>query len=265
MKLYGLVTPSHEILLEQWLLPTLKDPYEIRIQSSPQIGQPEQHLYGSREFNQTTLVKVDLIIRAVQENMGTLFLFTDMDIQFFQETGKLLRRLMRRKDLLFQRDSPSGIPCTGFFCCRGSPETLRFWQQVRKSMERCPEKDDQQTVNELLLLGRIPPGREHSGWKIFHWFLWRKNIAGERLRRSIRFMLRLKNPYRFRWGFLPKEFFGGGTLTGKSWEPGLLLPVPKKIVLHHANWTVGVENKLAQLAYVRSVVANRRSQNLQPN
>jgi hypothetical protein len=58
-------------------------------------------------------------------------------------------------------------------------------------------------------------------------------------------------------GYLPVEFFGGGSLTGKQWQPGDLLDAPAGVVMHHANFTMGIENKVAQLRYVRSVVEER--------
>jgi hypothetical protein len=61
-----------------------------------------------------------------------------------------------------------------------------------------------------------------------------------------------------KWKYLPVEFFGGGTLTGTLWEPGLPLTVPENIFVHHANWTVGVSNKIAQLSYVRKIVEERK-------
>jgi len=33
--------------------------------------------------------------------------------------------------------------------------------------------------------------------------------------------------------------------------------VPKDIVMHHANWTVGIKNKIAQLEYLRDIVKGR--------
>jgi hypothetical protein len=57
-----------------------------------------------------------------------------------------------------------------------------------------------------------------------------------------------------RWGFLPLTFFGGGTLTARIWNPGDELPVPDGIVMHHANFTCGVPNKIKQCEYVRGKV-----------
>jgi len=65
------------------------------------------------------------------------------------------------------------------------------------------------------------------------------------------------NPYEIRWGYLPNQFFGGGTLKGKYWWPGLPLAVPDNIVMHHANFTFSIKNKVMQLTYVKENVEER--------
>jgi hypothetical protein len=53
---------------------------------------------------------------------------------------------------------------------------------------------------------------------------------------------------------LPDTFLSGGTLTGKRWNPGDYLQLLDGIYMHHANWTIGVENKITQLKYVKALV-----------
>ena len=68
----------------------------------------------------------------------------------------------------------------------------------------------------------------------------------------------LPGPYRIKWAYLPKEFYCGGILTGKHWQPGTELPLPRNIFLHHANWTIGIENKIAQLKLVKDMIEHRK-------
>ena len=74
---------------------------------------------------------------------------------------------------------------------------------------------------------------------------------------ALKHFLRESNPFHIKWGYLPIEFFGGGTLTCKIWEPGKSLPVPQNIIMHHANFTKGVDNKIAQLHYIKDIVKQR--------
>jgi hypothetical protein len=75
-----------------------------------------------------------------------------------------------------------------------------------------------------------------------------------------------KNPYDIVWDYLPNVFFGAGTLAaypGYLWKPGRTLEIPAGILIHHANWTRGVKNKIAQLEYVRDIVHKRETKTME--
>lgn len=65
---------------------------------------------------------------------------------------------------------------------------------------------------------------------------------------------------KIKYGYFPKTFFGGGTFSGKEWVPGMLLHVPQNPIMHHANFTIGIQNKVAQLEYVRNIVTARATE-----
>jgi len=174
-------------------------------------------------WTDTTIRKVDLIIRAIKENWGSIFIFSDVDIQFFCPIQKRIFELMEGKDMIIQKNAPNGVLCSGFFACRGNEKTLRLWQDVKKTMQKSKLHSDQKSLNRCI--------KRHSQ----------------------------KNPYNVVWSYLPSTFFGGGTLTGREWYPGIHLKVPHGILMHHANWTKGVKNKIAQLVYVRKVVNKRKT------
>ena len=48
-----------------------------------------------------------------------------------------------------------------------------------------------------------------------------------------------------RFGYLPAQFFGAGTFNAKIWQMGQRFYIPKFPIMFHANWTVGVDNKIA--------------------
>src|ERR1035437_51974 len=58
-------------------------------------------------------------------------------------------------------------------------------------------------------------------------------------------------------GRLPEGFFTPGTRSAKRWQPGMEIEIPDPIWMHHANWTVGVQNKVEQLRVVRRLVQSR--------
>ena len=144
-----------------------------------------------------------------------LMVFSDVDVQFFAEFAASLECLLGQNEIVCQAESPGGTYCTGLFVCRSSPQVVRLWEDVSTELARGDgDEHDQDAFNRLLRSNRSP----------------------------------------VRCGYLPYAFFGGGTLTGTRWFPGDYLPIPATIVLHHANFTVGVPNKVAQLTYVRQRV-----------
>ena len=220
IKLYALYTPSHEVLKDKFFLPSIQDDFEIICEFSEQTCPSVKFM--EEGWTQTTIKKVDLILRAIQENWGSIFIFSDVDIQFFCPIKKAILKLMKGKDIVMQKNNPEGVLCTGFFACRANEKTLQLWTDVKKMMQQNSLNSDQNSFNHCI--------KRHNK----------------------------TNPYNVVWDYLPKTFFGAGTLTGFLWYPGMLLPIPKNIMMHHANWTKGINNKIAQLIYVRSEVMRRR-------
>ncbi len=216
IRMYSFYTPSHQVLKDNWFLPTIQDDYEVIIKLGEQRCPSAK--FRQDGWVETTLDKVDVIIEAIEQNWGNIFIFADIDIQFFKPTEQLILEAMSGKDMVVQRDNPSGVICSGFFACRANEKTLQLWKAVKQFMID-NHRDDQNSLNKFM---------------------------------------RHKNPFDIKWDYLPSEFFGGGTLTETSWRPGRTLPIPNNIVLHHANWTVGIPNKIAQLNYVRSEVESKK-------
>ena len=57
---------------------------------------------------------------------------------------------------------------------------------------------------------------------------------------------------------LPPRYYSFGALNGhRRWDPSCKhIIVPKDIIMHHANWTVGIDNKLELIRRVKHVVDN---------
>jgi MoaA/NifB/PqqE/SkfB family radical SAM enzyme len=62
-----------------------------------------------------------------------------------------------------------------------------------------------------------------------------------------------------RIGCLPLEFFGAGTFYRRKWRPGDRLYVHPRRVMFHANWTVGIENKLKLMEQARRIADGGRA------
>ncbi len=133
MKLYAFYTPSHQVLKDEWFLPTLEDDYDLQVEKYDQECQLGE--YKSAGWTNSMLRKSDLIIRAITENWNDIFLYSDVDTQFFGPSSEILKNLAKRKDMIFQCDSPEGEICAGFFVCRANHRTLKLWQDIRANLK----------------------------------------------------------------------------------------------------------------------------------
>lgn len=219
IKMYALYTPSHQILVEKFFQPSLTDA-DIQLIL---IKLPEQTCHTAqfmREgWTKTTIQKIKLVLKAIDENWGEIFILSDVDIQFFGDFSEIIKTLMKGHDLLIQRDNPKGTLCSGFFVCRANEKTKKLFLDVLQLMTDNMEISDQKALNK---------------------FISRNEKT---------------NQYDIVWDYLPEEyFFGGGTFAGIYWNEGAELYVPKKAVMHHANWVRGIQGKIKQLRYVHDIV-----------
>jgi len=114
------------------------------------------------------------------------------------------------------------VYCTGLFIARGNAAVLRMFDRALAVMGQYP--GDQTAVNAVLQ-SLIPQG------------LIRVNSLD------------------------PRQYWTHGYSTRITWEPRLgerCILTPKGVKVHHANWTVGVQNKLRLLQSVKEAVAAGR-------
>ena len=220
LKLYAIYSEYNEKLKDEWFLPSLTGEFELHIEKADCFGGN----YGTNAFREAVLEKSNLIINAIKENMSETFVYSDVDIQYFKPIKSLLLDAIVGHDIVCQRDEPRAKGnqlCTGFFIIRANNGTLKLWERVRKAVRK--EGRDQLAFNRIL-----------NSW-------WYRQFSYPRIK----------------YNFLSDNFFSAGTLTGENWQPGQELVIPDDIVLHHANWTVGIENKISQLEYVKRCVESR--------
>ncbi len=218
IKLYTFYTSSHEILFYQWFLPTLQDDFEIVPKKCDQLC--KTGVFMKSGWVETMLFKVSMILEAIEENWGNVFVYADIDIQFFKPFKEHVLTLIKNKDMLIQRNRPTGEVCAGFIVCKANKRTLDLWQEVKKRIiVNNFKKSDQPMLNEIILNPVY------------------KGVV---------------------WDYLPNEYFGAGTLVGVGlkyqWNPGDDLEIPKNIIIHHANFTKNVKNKIEQFKLIRKVV-----------
>ena len=260
-KMYIFSSPSHDEMKYNYFLPSIKDDFEIV--EEHHIQECKTGEYHSTGWESIVHQKIDLIIRAIHENWGGWFIHSDVDIQLFGKIEKLLIHELEGRDIVFQNDCPYPRPvaCAGFFACRGNERTLKLWESVKKV---CIESkiDDQVAVNYLL--------HEQYEPLIVHGLKWRLlptsfyspgNQAANFIKidkeynKECTYLMDKVNMFDHGWRWMPNE---KPENDNDYIHPSMKeLQIPVGIVMHHANYTEGIENKVKQLEYVRDIVLKR--------
>ena len=232
MKLLACYTPSHVPLLKQHFMPSLElagfgDPGHVSIDHRYPMYTPhdgatillrELPQVGSGVFDEVGFHET--CVRKLEFILSALtiekepFLFSDVDVRFYGPVVEDLLRELGQKDIVFQNDGPGGV-CTGFFVVRPCVGMIRLFEHALEIMRKTSLLD-QPAVQETMVT-----------------FYGRKPSAS--------------------WGFLPDRYWTFGH-NNKHWAPGMPVNPPTNLLVHHANWTKGIPNKLALL---EAVIAQR--------
>jgi hypothetical protein len=164
--------------------------------------------------------KLELIYECLcdTDDEDEIFMYSDLDIQFFAPFRSYIEELLMTNDIVFQNDCPDyPVYCMGFFACKKT-DAIKDLFKTAITLLKYKSECDQTVINEVI----------HAFPSIVKYVL-------------------------------PNEFFTVGMHGGKVWD-GEEFEIPENIIMHHANWTVGIDNKIKLLKQVR---AKQRSQALE--
>lgn len=155
LKVYSIYTNSHSTLFNNFFLPSLGNTdLELHITKIEQSGFGD---YNSEDYLNSILLKVRLIISAIKENFGGVFVFSDVDIVFFKNVSSDLFFRLKDNDILFQFQPNMLYDAeinTGFFMCRANNKTLNLWQECEKrvlnSISLNIKMHDQDFINQII-------------------------------------------------------------------------------------------------------------------
>jgi hypothetical protein len=198
MKLYTVYSHSHKYLHDNYFIKTLPDEFELISTEIPQ--ECESGEFYKEGWDKTCYRKVELFLKACEENMGGVFVYSDVDIQFFGKIKDVLIKELRFFDIACQHDTGTQY-CSGFFICKANKRTLNMFRAMKENYA----VEDQKTLN--------------------------------------------KHIYMCKSKFLSNKFFTIAHLKNDVWS-GQDFEIPYKILVHHANWTEGIENKIKLLDLV---------------
>lgn len=226
IKAYTLFTDSHKKFLTDYFYPTFPYRKEIELTVLHRPQRCKQALFETEGWKDTMRDKSTCFIEKLQECANDeIFMFIDPDIQFFKDFYEDIVTVMQDLDIAWQNDVIGGVN-TGFFAVKNNKQTRAFFKTILGNLDSANFSQEQVLANHLL-----------------------QNIS-------------MYPTIAVKWGFLPKEYWTYGWVAATpdpttgyyrgGWKPGALdFDIPKDIVIHHANWTAGIENKLNLLDIVK--------------
>jgi len=221
MKVFTFYSESHVQMFEDWFKKTLPDDVELVCKEIPQ--ECSSGNFEADGWMRSMYRKVDYIIECCKEEKE-IFVHSDCDIQFFRSFKDEILKGMEDKglDLLAQRDIPGPV-CCGFMAIRPSQKMADLFGAV-KTVMREHNINDQHSLNHLL----------NSGADV------KLGVLDER--------------YYSVWRSLNPEASNNLNSVWHGMEP--LNNIPKDIVMHHANFIVGVDLKVKCMDVVRQKVTS---------
>lgn len=212
-KIYTLYTETHKHMLEEYFLPSVPSSFEIVQREFPQ--ECPTGAFHADGWMKTMTRKVEYIIESIQETMGSWFIHSDCDIQFFEDFHDDIESHLGNLDMVGMDDN---MLCAGFFASKSSPKTLHFWNEILDKLEAFP--NDQLAMNAAL---RHPTNVIHYKYlPRFEYFNYMHSVGRDAVWKP----------------GLPID------LTQDQID---------SMKVHHANYIVGVDHKVEMMEYIRNV------------
>lgn len=226
MNIYTFSSDSHNILLDKYYLPSLPSCLNPIVLKIPQFG--SGHFDDDKNFYLSMKEKVKLIIYSLR-NEKNIFIYSDCDLSFNKKANPadFILKQIGEADIIAQRDW--GGVCGGFMTFKPNETNISFMMSVLDYM--CLEKNknrvqfhDQIAFNELL-------------------------FAKNNLKKPKILLVDINQ------GFGNYNHIN----PGKFWEKNETCMEDNKekiknTFLWHANFTVGIENKILMLDRYNSIL-----------
>ena len=173
-------------------------------------------IWGTLGFFNSCFAKINFILKNLHEQEDeSCLIYLDSDICIFKNIVDEMKKQLGEYDICFQRDGGTTY-CAGMFICRKNTNTIDFFKNVSYSLESNMEYYMGKSADQT----------------------------------AINEMLPLSN---LKYSMLGPEFTTYGNIGGKLWtteSPSFNLD--SDVVAFHANFTIGLENKIALLDLVRN-------------
>ena len=171
MDILCVLTDSHKKLFDNFFIKTIPSPEKVIVKKVEVEG--DGH-YKSKSWQTAVNSKTKHVVSYLEKvEDSTIFLFSDVDIQFFAEFSfeRLEKELIdSQKDILFQKEKSNDDSYTinsGFYIAKSSENLLSFFLKVLESLNNSEVKSDQKIINMLLADSNIK-----WGFLPFNYYAW---------------------------------------------------------------------------------------------
>jgi Nucleotide-diphospho-sugar transferase len=213
VKIYTHFSDSHSEMYEKYFKSSLRRLYtkeQVGISCCHHTQTTTEGMFMSHGWLDSMEIKLDVILKAIDENKNGWFVFSDCDIQFLRPFINDVESELANVDIVCQNDCDS--LCAGFFACKSNNNTLNLFKAIKQNFRHMV--NDQVALNELKHL--------------------------------VNYKLLDKQKY-----FTIGNFFNNIDGT-HNWDNVTSIEVPNTILLHHANYVKGTDNKLKLLESVKT-------------
>lgn len=235
MKLLTFYSDSHKQLYEDFFLKSfnkyLKDSFTLNAKHIKQLS--KSGAYETAGFAETMIDKINHVIDNIDIEDSEPMVFADCDIQFFSDFSADAINELGDVDIKFQDDLIA--ICAGFFVCKQTIGVLNFFKNIKRILvDNIIPSDDGQVV--------LKPGVDDQ--TVLNKILQSNTNIG------------------IKWGLLTrsKYFTVASSVCGPRQWVGQDFTPPKDILIHHGNWTVGLENKFKLMNLVKNKVEDANKQ-----
>jgi len=229
MKLITYYTDSHKKMLDEYFLPSLEkinfNMDDLYIKCGNQYDSDGSFTHP--EFHTIMTDKLKFIFDSLLMFEKEEFIcYSDVDIQFFRNFVDDFNEnyeLYNKYDIIGQNDYPidnkKNIICAGFMYIKNTEKNHKFFKKLIKNINK-----KKFLSNKLKFTGHDQ-----------HCLNYYKNDVKTHLLDI-------------------NKYFNIASVTNcKKWESNQTnFDIPKNIIMHHANWTIGVENKLSLLELIKN-------------
>ena len=210
MKIYTFFTDSHKLMLKYFMNSfKFNENADLIIRYMPQ--QCEAGDFMTAGWNDTMKRKVQYVLDSLDVTPdGEVFVHSDCDVLFIKDCYEQILSEMGDSDIIFQSDW--GQLCMGFFACKSSDSTRKFFTDVFDNLHRY--KHDQEAAQFILKANN-------------------------------------ESTYQLKTKLFSNQFFNYG-MNGHHYRGEESIVVPDDICMFHANFCETRDNKIKLLEKVKS-------------